>query len=130
MFIVPRTPISPTRKSMSPTMSHSPVSRSSFSPISTQSTEIMPLKDVYDIFADIYFVADMKVQNVILTKVINYVQHPVYTHLLKTMDKDNAHHVMGYLRSQRSVEMYFILEHIINNPLPTKDKFFQSIGSY
>ena len=126
MFIVPRTPISPTRKSLSPTMS-----RSSFSPISTVSNEsITPTTDIYDQFAKIYFSVDVKVRNVLLTRVINFVGHPAYSHLLRTMDETNAHHVMGYLRSQRSVEMYIILEQITRDPVPTKDDFYRSIKGF
>lgn len=122
MFIVPRTPVSPTRKSLSPT-----TSRASFSPISVQSNENKPVKDVYDQFAEIYFSADIKVRNVLLTRVINFVGHPAYSHLLRTMDQSNAHHVMGYLRSQRSVEMYIILDQITRDPLPTKDDFYRTM---
>jgi hypothetical protein len=122
MFIVPRTPISPTRKSQSPTMS-----RSSFSPVSTVSNEhIQSVKDVYDQFSEIYFAADMKIRNVLLSRIINFVGHPAYAHLLRTMDEKNAHHVMGYLRSQRSFEMYVILDQTVNSPLPTKDDFLRT----
>lgn len=121
MFIVPRTPVSPTRKSLSP------ISRTSLSPVSVQSNENKPVKDVYDQFAEIYFSADIKVRNVLLTRVINFVGHPAYSHLLRTMDQSNAHHVMGYLRSQRSVEMYVILDQITREPLPTKDDFYRTM---
>ncbi len=84
--------------------------------------------DVYDKFSDIYFSCDMKVRSILLKTIIDFVGHPAYAHLLKTMDNENAHHVMGYLRSQRSVEMYIILDRIIKNPLPTKEHFHQSIG--
>lgn len=126
MFIVPRTPVSPTRKSLSPTMS-----RSSFSPVSTSSNEhIQPVKDVYDQFSEIYFNADIKIRNVLLTRIIDFVRHPAYSHLLRTMDQNNTHHVMGYLRSQRSVELYIILDQIINNPLPTKDDFHRRLSGF
>ena len=122
MFIVPRTPISPRR--LSPiTMSTS--SKSVLTPTSTSPIQEM---DVYDKFSDIYFSCDMKVRSVLLKKIIDFVGHPAYAHLLRTMDPENAHHVMGYLRSQRSVEMYIILDQISKNPLPTKEDFHQSIG--
>lgn len=124
MFIVPRTPISPRRLtpiSMSSTISN--ISSVTISP--PPSLEI----DVYDRFIDIYFNCDLKVQNILLKTINNAVRHPAYAHILKTMDKDNAHHVMGYLRSQHSVEMYMVLDQIIHNPLPTKDDFYLSINS-
>jgi len=113
MPIVPRTPSSPTRKSLSPTMS-----RSTNSPI--------PI-DIYDKFAEIYFSVDMKIRNVILKRITDYVTHPVYIHLLRTMDETNSQYVMGYLRSQRFGELYNILNLIINSSLPTKDDFHRSI---
>lgn len=126
MFVVPRTPISPRRLS--------PISMSANSKTNTQSASISPTPslemDVYDKFSDIYFSCDMKVRSILLKKVIDYVGHPAYAHILRTMDPDNAQHVMGYLRSQRSVEMYMILDQIIRSPLPTKEQFHQSINSY
>jgi hypothetical protein len=124
MFIVPRTPASPRR--LTPI---SMVSSSSTSP-KTQSaspTSFKAEKDIYDTFLDIYFSSELKVQSVLIQKITDYVGHPVYTHLLRTMDKDNAHHVIGYLKSQRSVELYFILDQIINNPLPTKNDFYSTL---
>lgn len=122
MFIVPRTPISPRR--LSPlNMSSSTISNASSVSISpTPSLEI----DVYDKFAEIYFSVDMKIRNVLLKRITDYVTHPVYIHLLRTMDETNLHYVMGYLRSQRFGEMYDILNIIINSPLPTKEDFHRS----
>lgn len=121
MFIVPRTPISPRR--LSP-ISMSTTSKSTSSPTSTSPIQEI---DVYDKFSDIYFNCDMKVRTILLKKIIDFVGHPAYSHILRTMDQENAHHVMGYLRSQRSVEMYIILNQIIKNPLPTKEDFHQTI---
>jgi hypothetical protein len=129
MLIIPRTPISPRRLkpiTMVSSPSASPT-RSAFS--ISPSPEKNTKKDVYDKFINIYFNTDLKVQNVLLRKIFDFVGHPVYVHILKTMDKDNAHHVMGYLRSQRSAEMYIILDQIIQNPLPTKEDFYSSIKS-
>lgn len=124
MFIIPRTPVSPSRKLNStmatPSLSLSPTYESpKFSPPST------PQKDIYDRFIDIYFQQHPKIKMVLLKKITDYVAHPVYTHLLNTMDRDNSHHVMGYLRSQRSFELFNILEQICNNPLPPKSDFFK-----
>ena len=46
------------------------------------------------------------------------------------MDQENYNHVMGYLRSQRNIEMYHILEQITSNPLPVKEDFFRSIAKF
>jgi hypothetical protein len=104
-------------------MSSSTISNASSVSISpTPSLEI----DVYDKFAEIYFSVDMKIRNVLLKRITDYVTHPVYIHLLRTMDETNLHYVMGYLRSQRFGEMYDILNIIINSPLPTKEDFHRS----
>jgi hypothetical protein len=81
-------------------------------------------KDVYDKFIDLYFSVDLKVQSVFIKLIENFVNHDVYTHLLKTMEKDNAYFIMGYLRSQRSIELYSILDKIIRSPLPTKADYY------
>lgn len=138
MFIVPRTPISPRRlapisvnssPSTSPTQFTSSMTTSTPQNKSNSPPPFVPDKDVYDRFIDVFFNCDLKVQNVILKTIIDFVGHPAYTHILKTMDKDNAHHVMGYLRSQRSVDMYMALDQILRNPLPTKQDFYLSINS-
>ncbi len=114
MFVIPRTPVSPTRKALSP----------------MRNAENLPVKDVYDQFIDLYFSVDIKIQTVLLDRIIKFVGHPAYTHLLRTIDKNNAYHVMGYLRSQRSVEMYVILDQIIRSPLPTKIDFYNTINGF
>ena len=118
MFIVPRTPVSPKRMSAS----------STHSLISVQSKQSILDNDVYDRFSEIYFSTDIKIRNILLKQIIDYVGHPVYTHLLQTMDQYNAIHVMGYLRSQRSVEMYIILEYVCRNPLPNRNKLDRNIS--
>lgn len=120
MYIVPRTPISPRR--LPPIMTSSSATALSYA----SSQPSSPVGDVYDKFIHIYFSSDIKVQVKMLKQVINYMRHPVYTHLLKTMDRENAHHVMGYLKSQRSVELYFILGQVIREPILTPTEFFQS----
>ena len=124
MFIVPRTPISPRRLS--------PISIMTLSPQTSPPTSVSPTvtvtqNDVYDKFVDMYFAADIRVRNVLLKRIITYIGHPVYIHLLRTMDQENYNHVIGYLRSQRSVEMYHILEQITSNPLPIKEDCFRTI---
>jgi hypothetical protein len=99
MFIIPRTPSKPAR----------------LSPINSPTTVSSNEKDVYDKFLDIYFRSDLSTQKLILKTVTDFVGHPAYTHILNTMDKGNAYYVIGYLRSQRSIDMYFILDQIIHN---------------
>lgn len=82
-------------------------------------------RDVFDDFIEMFYTQDIKVQGILIDTIINYVKHPAYTHLLKTMDRNNYHHVIGYLRSQRSYELYTILDKIMHNPLPTKKDFVQ-----
>jgi hypothetical protein len=101
MPVIPRTPLSP-KRSLSP---RTPLA-------SLPENTAFPVPDVYDRFVDYYFSSDTTVRPLILERVINFVGHPAYTHLLRTMDTFNAHHVMGYLRSQRNVEMYVILDQI------------------
>jgi hypothetical protein len=117
MFIIPRTPVSPTRP-VTHTMDKPQLSLTeSVSGNTTPTLSPMFRKDVYDTFIDIYFSSSTKQQYILQKTIIDYVGHPAYAHLLRTMDKDNAYHVMGYLRSQRSVEMYFILDQIVRNPI-------------
>lgn len=119
MFIVPRTPVSPTRPN---TMDKAQLSLSGYTSPTGYTTPTLssPYKhDLYDTFIDIYFNLTIKQQYAIQKTINDYVGHPVYAHLFKTMDKENAHHVMGYLRSQRSVELYSILDQIIRNPTNT-----------
>lgn len=123
MYIIPRTPISPRR--LSPIIMSSSSTISNASSVSISPTPSLEM-DVYDKFAEIYFSVDMKIRNVLLRHITNYITHPVYIHLLRTMDETNLHYVMGYLRSQRFVELYDILTVIINSPLPTKDDFHRS----
>ena len=123
MFIVPRTPISPRRLSPISMMTLSPQTSS---PQSVSPTVTITQNDVYDKFVDIYFAANIRVRNVLLKRIITYIGHPVYIHLLRTMNRENAHHVIGYLRSQRSAEMYFILDQVIYELDITPIEFFQS----
>ena len=107
----------------SASMSSSSASMSSSSPSNEQ---IIHNRDVFDDFIEVFYNSHIKVQNVLLETIINYIKHPAYAHLLRTMNKDNACYVIGYLRSQRSFELYTIIERIMMNPLPTKDDFIQS----
>jgi hypothetical protein len=98
------------------------------SSLSPTNERIIYNSDIFDDFIEMYYTCDIKVQSVLLDTIINYVKHPAYTHLLRTMDRNNYHHVIGYLRSQRSYELYTILDKIMRNPLPTKEDFIH--GTY
>ena len=95
MPVIPRTPLSPNRKLLA-----------------TTQKENVPFRDLYDRFVDYYFGSDPEVRPLILDRIINFVGHPAYAHLLRTMTKDNAYHVIGYLRSQQNIELYMILVEI------------------
>lgn len=82
--------------------------------------------NVYNQFVELYFSADIKVRYLLLKRIANSIQNPVYTHLLRTMDTSNAKYIMGYLRSQNSFELYNILEQTVNSALPLKDDFFST----
>lgn len=101
MPVIPRTPLSPKR-----------------SPSTTTQKENVPYKDLYDRFVDYYFSSDPEVRPLILERIINFVGHPAYAHLLRTMTKDNAYHIMGYLRSQQNIELYMILVEITRAASP------------
>jgi hypothetical protein len=101
-------------------------SSASMSSSSPSNEQIIYNRDVFDDFIEVFYNCHIKVQNVLLETIINYIKHPAYAHLLRTMNKDNACYVIGYLRSQRSFELYTILERIMMNPLPTKEDFIQN----
>jgi hypothetical protein len=109
-----------------PSVTSSVSMSSSSSSCSPSNEQIIYNRDIFDDFIDVFYNCHIKVQNVLLETIINYIKHPAYAHLLRTMDKNNACYVIGYLRSQRSFELYTILEKIMMNPLPTKDDFIQN----
>jgi hypothetical protein len=90
MFIVPRTPEKRQRSTV-------------------QST------DIYDQFIDTYLTANTIKKSILLEVIVDFVENPVYTHLFNTMNANNVHHIMGYLRSQQSTKMNFILNHLLHN---------------
>jgi hypothetical protein len=91
MFIIPRTPLKRSRENVAQTL------------------------DIYDKFIHIYLESDSIKRSVLIELILDFVEHPVYTHLFNTMNAYNVHHIMGYLRSQQSVKMNFILNHLLNN---------------
>jgi hypothetical protein len=122
MPVVPRTP-SLTQRTFTLTPSKYTQSYSS----GTFNERQFIKKDVYDKFIDIFFESSIKIQMVLLTRIKTYLNHPVYEHLLNTMDRNNAHHVMGYLRSQRHTDLHMILENICGSDRPTEADFFKEV---
>ncbi len=98
-------------------------------PIIPRTPPRMSKKDCYDKFIDIYFNSHIKVQNMLIKTISDYVQHPVYSHLLNTMEYSNAHYIIGYLRSQKNYELYTIIENIVSSPLPPKDTFYDFMSN-
>jgi hypothetical protein len=88
MFIIPRTPLKRQRENV---------------------------VDIYDQFTNKYLTTDTHNKSILIEVITDYVDHPIYTYLFTTMNEDNVHHIMGYLRSQQSVKMNFILNHLLNN---------------
>jgi hypothetical protein len=91
MFIIPRTPLKRSRENVAQT------------------------PDIYDKFIHRYLESNSIKRSVLIELILDFVEHPVYAHLFNTMNADNVHHIMGYLRSQQSVKMNFILNHLLNN---------------
>jgi len=94
MFIVPRTPEKRRRSTVHST-------------------------DIYDQFIDTYLTSNSVNKSILLEVIVDFVKNPIYTHLFNTMNTDNVHHIMGYLRSQQSVKMNFILNHLLKNDSAT-----------
>jgi hypothetical protein len=149
MPIIPRTPLSPSR-SLSPAEMFSPdySPTSSLSPTSGFNNDYFPIsqptlasvlhtthsltprpypKDYYEQFLDVYFESSLKVRAVLIKRIFKTVTHRAYQHLFNTLDRENAYFVMGYLRSQKSIEVYRALEKILTSPLPTRDDFFLEV---
>ena len=96
MFIVPRTPSKQRR-------------------VESRQRSTVQTSDIYDQFIDTYLTTDEINKSILIEVIIEFVENPVYTHLFNTMNDDNVHHIMGYLRSQQSVKMNFILNHLLHN---------------
>ncbi len=67
----------------------------------------------YEKFIDIYFKSNHEVQRMLLKQINDHVKHPVFDYILNTMTKENAVHVMGYLKSQNNSRFNWILNKII-----------------
>lgn len=69
--------------------------------------------DNLDKFANYLLESKPKIRFAIITQFSEYVKHPIYTHLLKTLDSDNSPYVIGYLRSQKMYEMHVFIDNIM-----------------
>lgn len=68
--------------------------------------------DNYDKFTEKYLAANTVNRSILIEVITDYIGHPVYTYLFSTMTTENVHHIMGYLRTQQSIKMNFILNHL------------------
>jgi hypothetical protein len=89
-------------------------SDSTLSFASSTTISSVPQDDIYDKFIDLYISSDIKERFALIKTINNKINHPAYSHLLKTMDYTNVHYIMGYLRSQHFGEMYTIIEQILS----------------
>ena len=55
-----------------------------------------------------------RIRFAVITEFEQQVNHPVYTHLLKTLDSDNAQYIIGYLRSQKMYEMHRFIDNVVS----------------
>lgn len=69
--------------------------------------------DNLDKFINYLLASKPKIRFAIITQFSEQVNHPVYTHLLKTLDNDNASYIIGYLRSQKMYEMHVFVDNIM-----------------
>lgn len=117
MPLIPRTPLSPGRtiSKINGGITIRPLileDNENVSPSALTNRTI--LTDAYDRFAQRFFLADTRLQQMLIEHIIHLVPHPVYRHLLQTMTRENAVHVMGYLRSQRDTRLYEALMGLIS----------------
>ncbi len=70
--------------------------------------------DCYDLFGDYFLSLPPRGRFAIISKIISKFVHPHIPYVLKTMDSTNAYNVMAYLRSLKFVELYNIIEEIVN----------------
>ncbi len=117
MPLIPRTPLSPGRtiSKINGGITIRPLileDNENVSPSALMNRTI--LTDAYDRFAQRFFLADTRLQQMLIEHIIHLVPHPVYRHLLQTMTRENAVHVMGYLRSQHDTRLYEVLMGLIS----------------
>ncbi len=70
--------------------------------------------DNIDKFINYLLSSKPRVRFAVITEFEQQVNHPVYTHLLKTLDSDNAQYIIGYLRSQKMYEMHRFIDNVVS----------------
>jgi hypothetical protein len=111
MPLIPRTPLGPLRiqSRLNGTTTIRPL-------ILEQNENIGAMHDAYDRFVHRYFSVDVRLQGLLLAHIQHHIANPVYMHLFRTMTRENAVHIMGYLRSQRDPCLYEILSQLTAGP--------------
>ncbi len=85
------------------------------SKMSTSNSPIMFIDscDNLDRFVDHMLSSKPRIRFALIDQFSKEVNHPAYTHLLKTIDTENYLYVIGYLRSQRMVEVHKFVDKIV-----------------
>lgn len=96
----------------SPNILHTSDSTISFASSTTISS--LPQDDIYDKFIELYFNSNIKQRFALIANINNSIRHSAYIYILKTMNTNNIHHIIGYFRSQLSAELYNAFEHTIS----------------
>jgi hypothetical protein len=111
MPLIPRTPLGPLRiqSRLNGITTIRPL-------ILEQNENTGTMHDAYDRFVHRYFSVDARLQSMLLAHIQHHITNPVYMHLFRTMTRENAYHIMGYLRSQRDLRLYEVLSQLTTGP--------------
>lgn len=85
----------------------------SVSQYSSSPTMFISPPDNLDQFVDYLLSSKPRIRFAVIQQFATEVKHPVYHHLLKTLDNENAQYVVGYLRSQKMVEVHSFVDKIV-----------------
>lgn len=85
-----------------------------YSQYSTSPTMFISPPDNLDKFIDYLLSSKPRIRFAVIQQFFEEVNHPVYHHILKTLDNENAQYVIGYLRSQRMNEVHLFVDKIIS----------------
>ena len=96
-----------------PSSKMSSVTSSNSSKSSSKSSAHVTFDNI-DKFINYLLSSKPRVRFAVITEFEQQVNHPVYTHLLKTLDSDNAQYIIGYLRSQKMYEMHRFIDNTIS----------------
>ncbi len=111
MPLIPRTPLCPQRTltRLNGTTTIRPL-------ILEQNENMGAMQDAYDRFVHRYFSVDVRLQGLLLSHINHHIVNPVYMHLFRTMTRENAGYIVGYLRSQRDLRLYEVLSQLTAGP--------------